>query len=217
MSLSLPLLYQNKCHRRFCCDDAGRVGGPPASFRCRGAGDRVTLCSLCFLVKLRITCVQLCERIDSTLEIRHGAHAAFHVVSNTRISRCSRNREPRSFFLHLTRLSSASAAIAMHMLCPSFKLCTRYVPRNRQNMTHAPLNRHPCKFKFAHMTFCRNASTSMPSARTRRYSETLSLESANVVFIPPSDCCLHSKILLLACPVARYCLSVFFVYGSDPF
>jgi hypothetical protein len=36
---------------------------------------------LCFVVKLRITCVQLCERIDSTLEIRHGAHAAFRVVS----------------------------------------------------------------------------------------------------------------------------------------
>ena len=50
----------------------------------------------------------------------------------------------------------------------------------------------------------------MPSARTRKYSETLSLDSANVVFIPPSDCCLHSKIQLLACPVARYYLSVFF-------
>ncbi len=48
MSLSLPLLYQNKCHRRFCCDDAGRVGGPPASFRCRGAGDgRASYCAVC--------------------------------------------------------------------------------------------------------------------------------------------------------------------------
>ena len=65
-------------------------------------------------------------------------------------------------------------------------------------------------FKFTHPTFCRNASTSMPSARTRKYSETLSLDSANVIFIPPSDCCLHIKIQLLACPVARYYLSGFF-------
>lgn len=113
------------------------------------------------------------------------------------------------FSLHLTRVSSASAAIAMHMLCPSFKLCTRYVPRNRHNMTHAPLNRRPCKFKFAYVTFCRNASTSMTSVRTRRYRETLSLESANVIFIPLSDCCLHIKIQLLACPVTRCYLSVF--------
>jgi hypothetical protein len=82
-------------------------------------------------ISLTIPRVQLCERIDSTLDIRHAIlferpSSINTMTPNDVFENADRQQPP---FPYLTRAFSALEAIDILMLCPSSKSCTRYVIR----------------------------------------------------------------------------------------